>query len=161
MQFFTLSNFLVSLLLLVVLSLLLLPSPLVYTLSLVIFVVGSVSYASYYGLINGLIRLLILLVYVGAIIIIVSYICAVSPNLKYSFSFSSLFFSLFILFSYFILLLFPSVSYTEYSHIAPSPSLLFTDMGFWFVIFLALCMVFVLIISTYITPSSSSFRSSL
>jgi hypothetical protein len=130
MQFFTLSNILISLLLLVVLSLLLLPSPLVYTLSLVLFVVGSVSYSSFYGLVNGLMALLILLVYVGAIIIIVSYICAVSPNLKYSFSFSSLGFSILILLLFFALVLFPSISYVEYSSHSISPSLLFTDMGF-------------------------------
>lgn len=130
MQFFTLSNILMFVLLIVVLSLLLLPSPLVYTLSLVVFVVGSIAYSSYYSLLSGLMGLLILLVYVGAMMIMISYICAISPNVKYSFSFSSFFFSSITFVLFLVILLVPSFSSSEFLGLSPSPSLLFTDMGF-------------------------------
>lgn len=59
------------------------PSTLVYTMCLVLYVVFSASFLVTYDLVPGLIALLVTLVYVGAIIVIISYICAVSPNIKY------------------------------------------------------------------------------
>jgi hypothetical protein len=65
------------------------PRTLVFSLSLVIYISLLLFSVVNFSLISGLLALLVLLVYVGAIIIMISYICAVSPNIKYFSSFVS------------------------------------------------------------------------
>jgi hypothetical protein len=135
-------------------------SALVYRLSLVIFVAVVLSTIVFSELLPGLMGLLILLIYVGAMIIIIGYICAVSPNLKYNYTLISFLLSGFVvrfLVSVFVI----SLSSCQVFFDSLSPSFLLSDLGLLDLFYLGLFMVLILIISTYIHPSFSSFRSSV
>ncbi len=138
------------------------PRTLVFSLSLVIYISLLLFSVVNFSLISGLLALLVLLVYVGAIIIMISYICAVSPNIKYFSSFVSILTAVFVVAFLFLSLVFPTIIINlvpvNDSHI--TPSFLFTDVGFWFLAVLSLFMVIILIYSTYIRPVASSLRSS-
>ena len=51
-----------------------------YTLSLLLRVVALLSYLVYFRFLSPLTRLMLALVYIGAMIILIGYICAISPN---------------------------------------------------------------------------------
>ncbi len=104
------------------------PSTLVYRLSLVLYVSILVISIVSYSFVNGLMGLLLLIVYVGAIIVIIRYICAVSPNIKYTYSLSSsLSLLIFIVFAVLAFMV-PSPVYSFSSSFA-GPSFMFTDIG--------------------------------
>lgn len=138
------------------------PRTLVFSLSLVIYISLLLFSVVNFSLISGLLALLVLLVYVGAIIIMISYICAVSPNIKYFSSFVSILTAVFVVAFLSLSLVFPTIIINlvpaNDSHI--TPSFLFTDVGFWFLAVLSLFIVIILIYSTYIRPVASSLRSS-
>ena len=144
--------------LIILLAILVFPSTIVYSLRLVLYVTYLVVYIVRYSFVRGLLGLLILLVYVGAIIVIIRYICAVSPNIKYTYSLSVVALAAF-------MLCLSSVSFTLSSVTLPppsetlSPSFLFTDFGIWLVAILCLFILIVLMYSTYTSPLSSSLRS--
>lgn len=135
------------------------PRTIVYRLRLVRYVTFLVSFIVTHSLVSGLLGLLILLVYVGAIMVIVSYICAVSPNIKYSRSLSVGVICSFVCCLTLLSLTLPSVTCPQPSPERLSPSFLFSDMGVWFVLVLCLFMLIVLIYSTYTSPLRSSLRS--
>lgn len=137
------------------------PRTLVYSLSLVSFVSFLVVYTVYNSCIAGLLGLLIILVYVGAIIIMIRYICAVSPNIKYTLSFIHYISLLLFFFTFFICCLVPRVYLTSASSSFLTPSFFFTDVGLAILSILCLFIILLLIISTYIRPVASSLRSSV
>lgn len=134
-------------------------STLVYSLSLVLFVVVVLFYLVYSNLLAGLMALLLLLVYVGAMIIIIGYICAVSPNIKYEYTFTS-FLVLGLICLCFIGVVFFGLTYT-YTLVEDllSPSFILTDLGILDLALLGLSMALVLMFATYSSSLNSSFRS--
>ncbi len=135
------------------------PRTLVYSLSLIAYVSFIVLWSVICGLLEGLLRLLVVLVYVGAIIIIICYICAVSPNIKYEVSFIGFLSFLFCCLLFFYSILSPSYEFHLTTNNAPTPSFFFTDVGLWILMLLCVFIVLLLILSTYISPISSSLRS--
>lgn len=136
------------------------PSTLVYTLCLVLYVVFSASFLVTYDLVPGLIALLVTLVYVGAIIVIISYICAVSPNIKYYRTIlHNLSLLLFLVYSL-VALLGSIVLYTMPLDVSLTPSVLFSDIGVIGLCLVCLFIVLVLMFATYVNPTAASFRSS-
>jgi uncharacterized membrane-anchored protein len=104
------------------------PSTLVYRLALVIYVSFLVIYIVINSCVSGLLGLLILLVYVGAMMIMIRYICAVSPNMKYSYSLGVRVVAFVTGVLITISLLLPGFSSTP-SPDSLTPSFLFTDLG--------------------------------
>ncbi len=140
------------------LVMLLFPRTLVYSLCLVLYVSLLVVSIVFQSFVRGLLGLLLLMVYVGAMIVIISYICAVSPNIKYTHSLLSSLGSLVFALSAF-LSLFLSTYHPRKVFSFTSPSFMFTDTGMWFLLVVALFIVLVLMFSTYISPVASSLRS--
>jgi hypothetical protein len=140
------------------LFMLLFPSTLVYSLVLVLYVSFLVVYMVINSSVSGLLGLLILLVYVGAMIIIIRYICAVSPNMKYSYSVSVILVTFITVLLIFLSLLLPRLGSTPNPDFL-TPSFLFTDLGLWLVSILCLFIVIILMYSTYTSPIVSSLRS--
>lgn len=136
------------------------PSTLVYTACLVLYVVLLVTFLVAYNLVPGLIALLVTLVYVGAMIVIIRYICAVSPNIKY---YQSIMHSI-ALIAYSLVCLITLVGSVTTSSVAVegslTPSVFFSDIGVTFLGLICLFIVLVLMYSTYINPVASSFRAS-
>ena len=85
---------LIAILLLVIFMLLVYKNSLFFTMGLLLISILTLCYLTLRGYISSLTALIIVIVYVGAIIILVGYICAVSPNLylepDYSFLYSFL-----------------------------------------------------------------------
>jgi hypothetical protein len=144
--------------LIILIAMLVFPSTIVYSLSLVIYVTFLVVYIVTYSFVSGLLGLLILLVYVGAIMVIIRYICAVSPNIKYTYSLRVVALGSFMLFLRLLVFTLPPLSPLPQPETL-SPSFLFTDLGIWFAIILCLFILIVLMYSTYTSPLSSSLRS--
>lgn len=141
------------------LFMLIFPSTLVYRLSLVCYVSFFCRILVFSSSLAGLLGLLILLVYVGAIIVIIRYICAVSPNIKYYFSIR-LFVACFLVFLVLLgAILLPYVT-MPFSTSLLSPSFIFRDVGVTVLIILSLFIILILIYSTYMSPVASSLRSS-
>ena len=139
-------------------TILVFPSTLVYSLTLVGYVSFLVTCIVINSSIGGLIGLLVLLVYVGAIMIIISYICAVSPNIKYCTSIGVMVLLFFIFVALLLSSVLPAPSSTPCVDTL-TPSFLFTDLGLPVVIVLCLSIVLILIYSTYTSPIASSLRS--
>lgn len=144
--------------LIILIAMLVFPSTIVYSLSLVRYVTFLVVYIVTYSFVSGLLGLLILLVYVGAIMVIIRYICAVSPNIKYTYSLRVVALGSFMLFLRLLVFTLPPLSPLPQPETL-SPSFLFTDLGIWFAIILCLFILIVLMYSTYTSPLSSSLRS--
>lgn len=62
--------------------------PFYYSLSLIIFSVRRIWYLFSMGVLSSILRIIILIIYVGAIMVIVGYICSVCPNFLFESSFS-------------------------------------------------------------------------
>lgn len=138
------------------------PRTLVYSLALVFYLLIVLFTLVNFTIIRGLLALLVLLVYIGAMMVIISYICAVSPNIKYYASLASQLVALVLFFFIALSFILPSVSgsFIGCSSYSLAPSFLFTDVGVVILGISALFMVVVLIYSTYIRPLASSLRSS-
>lgn len=138
-----------------VFSMLLFPNTLYFSLNLLLVVFSTLSFIFYLGLVSSLTVLMLLVVYVGAMMILIGYVCAVCPNINLSSSLnSSLFFivPVFMLFtpSYFIT---PSL----YSH---SFNFFFTPIGssVFLVVVLMLFIILLIVTSYYVSPKGP-FRS--
>ena len=83
-------------------SLLIFQNSLYFSLLLIVFSMWSLRCLVWFGLFRSLTAFLLIIVYVGAIMILIGYICAVSPNFRiepdYTFIFFGLFFSILIRF---------------------------------------------------------------
>jgi hypothetical protein len=135
-------------------------NPLFYSLFLIIFSVAVVSHLVTYFFIPRLLGIVILLVYLGSIMVILAYVCAVVPNLSYYFSSFKFYVSLsFLSFFSISCTLFPLINHGS------SPTFLlstffygpFGSYIFFPVIFF---MVLVLLTSSSYLNISSPFRSS-
>ena len=125
------------------------PNSLFYSLSLILFSSFVLIYLVTNSFLSLLVLFMFLIVYLGAIIILIGYICAISPNLtlksSWAFRFSGsslLFFSLFgILYP-----LIPSPSYSASVDILSR--FFYSSFGIFILIFLILCLFLTLLIVT-------------
>jgi hypothetical protein len=134
------------------------PNSLFFAVSLLIISITSLCFLFYNGVLRSLTCLIVSIVYVGAIMILIGYVCAVRPNLNLEPDFS-MFFPL--LFSFFLVLTLMttsnnfvfniSYSLSEFIYSSPGLSLFIT------VIFILLLTL--LIVTSQFTLPRGPFRS--
>jgi len=130
-----------------------------YTISLLIFSISFMAWIVYSNVMRTLVFLLMVIVYVGAIIILIGYICAVCPNFNLTPSFSFAPVLLFLLFS--SLVLDPlNKFFTERAKSGALLDYFFRDWGSFMFIIIAIMLFFTLLIVTsqYMSPQGP-FRS--
>lgn len=113
-------------------------------------------YAVYLGSISSLFAIMLVIIYVGAIMIFIGYICAISPNILIS---TSVPFSFFFL-SFLVPFLF-SLSYPYFnSNFSPLTDFIYSSSGVYLFVLVALVLFLVLIIvsSQFFSPQGP-FRS--
>lgn len=133
-------------------------SPLHFSILLISFSSLVVYHLVSFSHIPALIGLLILLVYLGAIIILLAYVCAVTPNLYFGSSVSITKFVLFLLSS----LLFLCVNFCFFSSFSSSFSMSFSLPSFFYSCYGALSFFFVIImmlVVMFVVSTSSQVRS--
>lgn len=138
-----------------VFSMLLFPNTLYFSINLLLVVFTTLSFIFYLGLISSLTVLMLLIVYVGAMIILIGYVCAVCPNINLSPTFNRSLFFIVPIFIVFIPVHFMTPSL--YSH---SFNFFFTSLGsFVFVIVVLILFVILLIVTSYYVSPKGPFRS--
>lgn len=146
--------------------LLIVSSPLFYMVILLIVSLLLVYTLVVYSALSGLLGLLILLVYYGAILILISYVCSVSPNVNYDlFGFySPVFWFRFALSVVPIATLFFWPSDFSFALSCPSVASLvsyfYSYLGAPSLIFICVVILIVLLFCSFYTYLSSPFRSS-
>ena len=137
-------------------SILLFPNALYFRLNLLAVVFSTLSFIFYVGLISSLTVLMLLIVYVGAIIILIGYVCAVCPNVNFSTTTNSY---SFVLVAPALVLLTPAqfLAPSLYSH---SFNFFFTVVGstIFLVVVLILFIILLIVTSYYVSPKGP-FRS--
>ena len=150
---------LVYFLFLLVTLILILPNTFRYLISLLVFVLVSLFYLTTISYINTILFLIVVVVYLGAIIIFIGYICAISPNILLSYSYAqSSFFRFFLIVSIcFFLSYIPKTDLLVGSFLANS---FYSPFGS-FIFFLLLFFLFIslLIVTSYYLSSKGPFRS--
>ena len=135
------------------------PNSLFYTISLLLISSSILFNLSLMNFISSLLFLLLIIVYAGAIIILIGYVCAVCPNLRFlpsiSYSLYPIFFSVFVL-----QLLSPLFSFPSFQHFSALFSFFYTSFGILLFLFLILFLFLTLLIVTsqYLSPKGP-FRS--
>ena len=139
-----------------VFSMLLFPNTMYFRLNLLIVVFSTLSFMLYIGTIRSLTVLMLLIVYVGAIIILIGYVCAVCPNIK--FSNSNIVLPVTLL-APTLILLSPS-QYLTPTIFSNSFNFFFTPLGLpvFFVVVLMLFIILLIVTSYYVSPKGP-FRS--
>lgn len=144
----------------VILFLIVLASPLFYSLILLFIRLFIISAATLYSVIPRLLGLLILLVYYGAIIILISYVCSVSPNLNYDFYRLSdpLFLAILTIACGSLISLFVPISVISFSPLILT-SFFYSYAGSYCFVLVCIFMLVVLFFCSIYTQVSSPFRS--
>jgi len=130
-----------------------------YSLSLLVFIILVLIFLVSSSYIASLTIIMLSIVYVGAIIILIGYICAICPNVIVSSSFSSPVFIIFfpLLFSlYYSPVLFSNPSFTNISMVEYFYSS--SGLFIFFIIILMLFVTLLIVTSQYLTPKGP-FRS--
>ena len=144
-----------SFILFLVFSMLIFPSTIYYVLmllSLRLFLLYSLA-SNYF--ISVLVFTMIIVVYVGAIIILVGYICAIRPNVYFSSRISTYLFLVPLFFPF----LFPSTR-SDSSLLVSLSSYFYTSHGRFIFLFLVLSLfITLLIVTSYYISSKGPFRS--
>ena len=146
-------TFLISLILI---SMLYFINTLFFTLCLILMVIVVSMYSVYLGSFSSLFSIMLIIIYVGAMIIFIGYICAISPNILFKSSFPYRFtFLPFLL----VFLLFPSVPSFN-SNFSPLTDYLYSSTGFYlfFLVALVLFLVLMVVSSQFFRPQGP-FRS--
>ena len=129
-----------------------------YSISLLLIVLVLLSFIVSLCLINSLTMLILCIVYFGAIIILIGYICAICPNVNISsqFSFRFLFFSS--MFTSFTVV--PLFFYNPSSSLVRITSYFYSSYGFliFFTLIFMLLLTLLIVTSQYLTPKAP-FRS--
>jgi len=122
-----------------------------YTLNLLFLVVFSLFYATAMSFVDTLLALIFLIVYVGAMLIIVGYVCAVCPNIRFNPVSSPLFGGLLLLLPP---LLFSGVNFSIFCRQSSFLPFFFTFYGFhvFIVILVFLFLVLLMVTSQYSSP---------
>jgi hypothetical protein len=134
------------------------PNSLFFTVSLLIISVTSLCFLFYNGVLGALTCLMVSIVYVGAIMILIGYVCAVRPNLKLEPDFS-IFFPL--LFSFFLVLALTSLSNTFVFNLRYSLSeFIYSSPGLrLFITVIFILLLTLLIVTSQFTLPRGPFRS--
>lgn len=131
-------------------SLLFFKNSLYYTIALLVISICILRYLTLNVYLTTLTALILIIVYVGAIIILIGYICAVSPNLNLEPDFSFLYPSIFLLF---LLILFFKKDSTSFSlTLSTITDFFYRVQG----IFLFFTLIFILFICLLIVTSQYS-----
>lgn len=136
---------------LIVLLIFVFSNSLFYIISLLFISLFTLIYLTSINYIRVLMFLLIMIIYIGAIIIFIGYICAICPNIKFSYCF--FLFPLFFFISFVVLLLIDIVRLRVIS--SKSDSLLDYLFRYWG-LFIFILIVFILFITLLIVTSQYS-----
>ena len=142
-----------------ILSMILFVNTLYFTMSLLSFVIIILFMLLTSSLVSSLTMLIMCIVYVGAIIILIGYICAICPNIMISSYFSS--FRYIILASFFFYLYFSSFTFRFNSPLKVSLADYFYSSSGLFVFSIIVLMLFItllMVTSQYVSPKGP-FRS--
>jgi hypothetical protein len=138
------------LLTIIIFSLLIFKNSLYFTISLLFISISTLSYLCLNTYLNTLTGLILVIVYVGAIIILIGYICAIRPNLILEPDYSSLF----LVFIFLILTFFLNKTY---SNVFNSTHLSLVDFFYSFQgFFLFFSLIFILFITLLIVTTQYS-----
>jgi len=141
-----------------ILSMFIFPNTIYYSLNLLIIVFLTLSYLFYTGCITSLTLLILLIIYVGAIIILIGYVCAVCPNVNFSSNIKYLYaFAIFSLFSAFMA---PSAFMTPSTSLLPVFNFFYSSSGVpvFFILVFMLFIILLVVTSYYFSPKGP-FRS--
>ena len=133
-------------------SMLLFPRTLYYVIVLLLFCISSLFYLSSHMFIRSLTFIMLVVVYVGAMMVIIGYICAISPNIIfYTRGPSGLY--AFFLFSFFLLFLVFFSSY-ESNLLTPMVDYFYSSFGLFVFLYLVfLLFITLLMVTSYYTSS--------
>ena len=151
---------LVYFLFLTVALILIYPNTFRYVFALLVFVLFSLFYLTSISYLSTILFLIVLAVYLGAMIIFIGYICAISPNVLLSSSFYTQSYSLIFLTFLSFFFLFIYVPKLDLLTSLPLANSFYSPFGF-FIFFLLLFFLFIslLIVTSYYLSSKGPFRS--
>lgn len=140
-----------------IVSMLLFPSTFYYVSCLLLFSLFFIFYLRLVSSISVLTFLIVSVVYVGAIIVLIGYICAISPNPQILYSRYSL---PFVLVVFFLCSLFLLTPFFDCSALSPVIAYFYTAAGSFFLLVLLLFLFLILLIVTsYHLSSKGPLRS--
>lgn len=127
-----------------------------FVMVLTLFMLTLSVYSVFLGLVTPLFSIMLVIIYVGAMMVFIGYICAISPNIL----FVSFFSSYFILLGVFFPLIFVSSFPYSFSIFTPLTDFLYSPSGLFLFVLIALVLFLVLIIvsSQFFSPQGP-FRS--
>lgn len=127
-----------------------------FTLVLILRVVSFSLYSVYLGVISSLFAVVLIIIYVGAMMIFIGYICAISPNILFTSSLSYLTLTLVIPFSLCFACMYPSFN----SNLAPLRDFLYSSSGIFLFVLVAVVLFLVLmVVSSQFFSPQGPFRS--
>lgn len=113
-------------------------------------------YSVYMGFISSLFSIMLIIIYVGAIIIFIGYICAISPNLLFSSSLSFTFFLFPLFFPYIFVYSYPIFN----DNVHPVTDFLYSSSGVYLFILVAVVLFLILmVVSSQFFRPQGPFRS--
>lgn len=138
-------------------SMFLFPNTIYFSLNLLLVVFTTLSFLFYSNIITSLTVLMLLIVYVGAMMILIGYVCAVCPNVNFSVTPGS--YSLIFLLTPLIFLLTP-LSFSTPSSYFSSFNFFYTTLGLpiFLVVVFMLFLILLIVTSYYVSPKGP-FRS--
>jgi hypothetical protein len=132
------------------------PNTFCYILCLLVFVLISLFYLTSISYVNTILFLMVVVVYLGAIIIFIGYICAIRPNVVLSHSNSPI--TLFLFFS--LLSLFLTLPKSDLSIGSCLTNSFYSPFGFFvFILLLFFLFISLLIVTSYYLSSKGPLRS--
>lgn len=138
-------------------SMFLFPNTIYFSLNLLLVVFTTLSFLFYSNIVTSLTVLMLLIVYVGAMMILIGYVCAVCPNVNFSVTPGS--YSLIFLLTPLIFLLTP-LSFSTPSSYFSSFNFFYTTLGLpiFLVVVFMLFLILLIVTSYYVSPKGP-FRS--
>ncbi len=140
-----------------ILSMFMFPNTIYYSLNLLIIVFLTLSYLFYTGCISSLTLLMLLIIYVGAIIILIGYVCAVCPNVNFSSNTKYLY--SFVIFSLLSAFMTPS-AFMAPSAFMPVFNFFYSSSGVSvFILLVFMLFIILLVVTSYYFSPKGPFRS--
>jgi hypothetical protein len=139
----------------------LISSPFYYSITLVFSCLLLIGYLFVFGVLPSVLAIVFLLVYVGAMIIIVGYVCSVSPSIKSEYFFSSVTLSL-VLLGFFFRALVTFVLVSSYFSVPSFPvsasEYMYSYSGVTLFFFLGFTLLLLLLLLSHIVSIKSTVR---
>ena len=127
-----------------------------FTLVLMLSVVSFSVYSVYLGVISSLFAVVLIIIYVGAMMIFIGYICAISPNILLTTSFPFFASLSLIPFSFLFIPLYPFFN----SNLTPFTDFLYSSSGvFLFVLVAVVLFLVLMVVSSQFFSPQGPFRS--